>query len=133
MIPSFLINGLWRKRRVIKGLHTSGGSTWENSHCVHPMDQICFKLPPANEVWGEVMFLHFSASHSVHGGRAVSQHAIGGVHSLGRHPLGRHTPSWADTPPPGQTHPLLGRHSPETATVAGVRHPTGMHSCIIIF
>ena len=25
-------------------------------------------LPPANEVWGKVMFLHLSVSHSVHGG-----------------------------------------------------------------
>ena len=25
-------------------------------------------LPPANEVWGKVMFLHPSVSHSVHGG-----------------------------------------------------------------
>ena len=66
------------------------------------------------------MFLHFSAGHAVHGGRAVSQHAIGGCTLPGK-------------TPPGQTHPLLGRHSPETATVAGDTHPTGMHSCIIIF
>ena len=25
-------------------------------------------LPPANEVWSKVMFLHLSVSHSVHGG-----------------------------------------------------------------
>ena len=25
-------------------------------------------LPPANEVWGKVVFLHLSVSHSVHGG-----------------------------------------------------------------
>ena len=48
--------------------------------------------------------------------------------------LGRHPPQ-ADTHPlPGQTslgrHPL-GRHSPfpETATAADSMHPTGMHSC----
>ena len=27
-----------------------------------------FLLPPANEVWGKVMFLHLSVSHSVHRG-----------------------------------------------------------------
>ena len=28
----------------------------------------CFLLPPTNEVWGKVMFLHLSVSHFVHGG-----------------------------------------------------------------
>ena len=32
-------------------------------------------LPPANQVWGKVMFLHLSISHSVHGG--------GGMHGRG--------------------------------------------------
>ena len=33
-------------------------------------------LPPANEVWGKVMFLHLSVSHSAHREGAVSQHAL---------------------------------------------------------
>ena len=72
----------------------------------------------------------------------VSQHALGQTSPpgqtpspLGRHPLDRHrpgpiphgqnppwadTPSWADTPLP-------------TATTAEVMHPTGMHSCCVVF
>ena len=29
-------------------------------------------LPPANEVWGKVMFLHMSVSHSVYRGRVAT-------------------------------------------------------------
>ena len=37
-------------------------------------------LLPANEVWGKVMFLHMSVSHSIHReGGCVSQHAMGCV------------------------------------------------------
>ena len=39
--------------------------------CSYPL-QICSNLlPPANEVWRKVMFLHLSVIHSVHGGGAV--------------------------------------------------------------
>ena len=63
-------------------------------------------LPPANEVWGKVMFLHLSVILFTGGGGSAPLHA--GIHSpgrdttLGRHPLGRN--------PLGQTSPL-GRHS----------------------
>ena len=33
-------------------------------------------LPPANEVWGKVMFLHLSVSHSVHRGVSVSVQGV---------------------------------------------------------
>ena len=33
-------------------------------------------LPPANEVWGKVMFLHLSVSHSVHMGASVWCHFL---------------------------------------------------------
>ena len=32
-------------------------------------------LPPANEVWGKVMFLHLSVSHSVHSGHRSGRYA----------------------------------------------------------
>ena len=32
-------------------------------------------LPTANEVWGKVMFLHLSVSHSVHSGHRVERYA----------------------------------------------------------
>ena len=34
-----------------------------------------YLLPPANEVWGKVMFLHLSVSHSVHSGRGSGRYA----------------------------------------------------------
>ena len=36
--------------------------------------------PLANEVWGKVMFLHLSVSHSVHGGQ-VSAPLHAGIHT----------------------------------------------------
>ena len=40
--------------------HSEQVSFYTSSHCKF--------LPPANEVWGKVMFLHLSVSHSVHRG-----------------------------------------------------------------
>ena len=101
---------------------------------------------------GKVMFLHLSVSHSVHRGVYSSIQRARGVYpsmqwaggctpigrhsiALGRHPPGRHAPG--QTPPlgrhPPQTPPgkhPLGRHPFETATEAGGKHPTGMHSCV---
>ena len=60
-------------------------------------------LPPANEVWGKVMFLHLSVSHSVHkeGGwwPIACWDTFPRVDTpLGRHPLTRtYTLLWADT------------------------------------
>ena len=34
-------------------------------------------LPPANEVWYKVMFLHLSVSHSVHGGGRCGEGGYG--------------------------------------------------------
>ena len=77
---------------------------------------------PANEVWGKVMFLHLSVSHSVHRGGCASQHAMGQT-PPGQTPPGRH-------PHPGQTPP--GRHPLDTTVYGqqvGGTHPTGMHTC----
>ena len=75
-------------------------------------------LPPANEVWCKVMFLHLSVSHSVHREGVCSiacwdtppRPGIPQAHtSPDRHPLGRHptrqTPSPGQTPPPVRHHP----------------------------
>ena len=69
-------------------------------------------LPPANEVWGKVIFSQACVKNSVHGG-GVS--APGGVCSQGvSAPEGG---AWW-RPPPG------------TAAAAGGTHPTGMHFCL---
>ena len=74
-------------------------------------------LPPANEVWGKVIFSQASVCPQEGGGWQTPP---------------RETPLQADAPPgrhpsPGQT-PLQ-----ETATEAGGTHPTGMHSFSEVF
>ena len=57
-------------------------------------------LPPANEVWGKVMFLHLSVILFKGWGQVVytlGRHAPDRHHSLGRHPPGQ-TPPWPDNP-----------------------------------
>ena len=80
--------------------------------CFHPGCYTCL-LPPTNEVFGKVMFLHLSVilftrwgeggvSQHAMGMRCVSQHAMGqwcGRHPLGRKPLGK-------TPQPTEKQPL---------------------------
>ena len=70
-------------------------------------------LPPANEVWGKVIFLHLSVilftggvSGPEGGGCLVP--GVGGVWSRG----------WGGVSGPG-------------ATATGGTHPTGMHSCSV--
>ena len=68
-------------------------------------------LPPANEVWGKVIFLHL----------CVILFTGGGV------------PGQVQPPPPpgryttGQVHPP-GKYTPHGQCADGM-HPTGMHSC----
>ena len=87
-------------------------------------------LPPANEVWGKVIFLHLSVILFTRGG--------GGSTWAGT-PMSRYTP-WAGTPPrgrytPGQVHPPAGtplspqagitppgRYTPQPGTPPG-RYP----------
>ena len=71
-------------------------------------------LPPANEVWGKVMFLHPSAILFTGWGVSAPLHA--GVHPQ------------ADTPLLGR-HPLLD--SSGYGQQAGGTHPTGMHTCYL--
>ena len=67
-------------------------------------------LPPANEVWGKVMFLHLCVILFTGGGVCPTP---SGCRPPG---LGRPHQGWANSPPPyGQQ--------------AGGTHPTGMHTC----
>ena len=87
-------------------------------------------LPPANEVWGKVIFLHLFL-------------ILFRGEYLGRYPPGPGTPPGTRyTPPPDQVHPPRtryppGRYTPSEAVhagrygqQAGGTHPTGMQSCI---
>ena len=81
-------------------------------------------LPPSNEVWGKVIFLHLfvilftGGRWLVPGGCLVlGVPAPGGVPALG-------VPASGGMPAPGG---LV--ETPPTATAAGRTHPTGMHSC----
>ena len=95
-------------------------------------------LPPANEVWGKVIFSVACVKNSVHRGGGVP----GQVHPQGRFtpqagtlpPPGTvHPHPQAGTPPPhpsGQVHPPPGAvHAGKYGQQAGGTHPTGMHSC----
>ena len=65
-------------------------------------------LPPANEVWGKVIFSVACVKKSVHGGSAS-------VH--------------AGIPPPGADTPPCAVHAGRYGQQAGGMHPTGMQSC----
>ena len=109
-------------------------------------------LPPTNEVWGKVIFLHLSVilftgvwSASVHAGISPppppgpgtpwSRHPPGTRHPQsrhprqGRHPLGPGTPPWSRHPPPPRADPPGAVHAGRYGQQAGGMHPTGMQSC----
>ena len=89
-------------------------------------------LPPANEVWGKVIFLVACVKNSVHRGEYLGRYTHPGRYPLGRYipPLARHTPlssvcqefcSQGGVPgqvhpprqvPPWQVHPRLARYTP---------------------
>ena len=84
-------------------------------------------LPPANEVWGKVIFSEACVKNPVHReGGSASVHA-GIPHPAGsRHPSPqtRHPPG-AGTPSPWTRYPPKTRYGQQ----AGGKHPTGMQSC----
>ena len=97
-------------------------------------------LPPANEVWGKVIFLHLSVILFPGGvpgqvpsplaGTHPGRYTPWQVHPQQVHPQGRYTPipHWTVTPSPQAVH--ARRYWQQ----AGSTHPTGMHSCFqIIF
>ena len=94
----------------------------------HPLFTVRTLLPPANEVWGKVIFLHLF----------VILFTGGGVPGLGVPGPGgcqlRGVPAAGGCLLPGGPAPggsALGGCLVETppATAAGGTHPTGMHSC----
>ena len=116
-----------------------GGGCWdsgwlnfaENSMKINYVDpplilhtNLCFsvllfhQIPPANEVWGKVIFSEACVKNSVSwgvpalGGACSGGCLLGWVPALGVLPVG--------DPPP----------HPRTATAVGGTHPTGMHSCL---
>ena len=103
---------------------------WDSVTFTSPF-ALTLSLPPANEVWVKIMFLHLSVILFTGG---VSQHAmvrwclpldLGGVYHPVQTPLvGRHHP---------RQIPTVGRLSPVEMTIeAGGTHPTGMHSFLLL-
>ena len=87
-------------------------------------------LPPANEVWGKVIFSEACVKNSVHGGGGwyPSMHCRWYPSMPCRYPVGVSRPTpWGEAEGSGQGG-SPGPH-PWTATAAGGTHPTGMHSC----
>ena len=105
--------------------------------------------PPANEVWGKVIFFHLSVILFTGGGSTWVGTSPADtlpwqvhLHRQVQRPLGRYTTPARYTP--GQVHPHpLGRYTPSAKYIprtgtsptdgqcAGGTHPTGMHSCLI--
>ena len=104
-------------------------------------------LPPANEVWGNVIFLHLSVILFTGGGSTWAGTPPRQVHPPGRytplpgqvHPLGRYNPPagtpwggklpWAGTPPQAGTSP--GRYTPgqvHTPPWTGTLPPGALHA-----
>ena len=86
-------------------------------------------LPPANEVWGKVIFSEACVKNSVHGGVYLGRYpprtgrcTPPGIRQV--HPLDQVHPPWdqAGTPP-------WAVHARRYGQQAGGTHPTGMHSC----
>ena len=105
---------------------------------VRHVSTISYLLPPANEVWGKVIFLHLFVILFTEGGSST-------VH-VGIPPLLPRRPPTKETPlprrprcqgnPPGQGDPLARRPPPTQSMLAdtvnaGGTHPTGMQSCDI--
>ena len=85
-----------------------------------------FLLPPANEVWGKVMFLHLSIILFT-GEGCVSQHAMARVLCVSQGGVCRGVSAQA-----GVYHTPLGQTPPtEIANEAGGTHPARMYSCLL--
>ena len=96
-------------------------------------------LPPANEVWGKVIFSVACVKNSVHGGSAS-------VHAGIPHPPSDQAPPDQTSPPPGtrpRPRPCTPRadtprdqafpcavHAGRYGQQAGGMHPTGLQSCL---
>ena len=90
-------------------------------------------LPPANEVWGKVIFLHLSVILFTGGGEVPGKvprppgrytpwqlHPPAGTPPAGTPPWAGTPPPWASITPPGQVPPLPGRYAlPQQCILAG--------------
>ena len=94
-----------------------------------------YVITAANDLWGKVMFLHLSVSHSIHNGGCLPRQTPPLKQTLPRQtPLGRPP---ADTPPKQTSprQPLTSRHSPGGHCLGRPpgrhcpqdRHPLGRH------
>ena len=83
-------------------------------------------LPPANEVWGKVIFFHLSVILFTGGSASVHAGILPPPTLWEQTPQSRH-PRGADTPL-GQTPPCTV-HAGRYGQQAGGMHPTGMQSC----
>ena len=92
-------------------------------------------LPPANEVWGKVIFLHLSVillSAPVHAG--IHPPRTRGRHPPRSRPPGADTPRCRHLPSPGADTPLpTAVHAGRYGQQAGGTHPTGMHTFCLYF
>ena len=112
----------------------------------HPSGQYAsywnaFLLPPANEVWGKVIFSVACVKNSVHGGVCLSAcwdatPPLEQTRPWSRHPLTSHPLDQEQTPPqsrlPQDQAPPCAVHAGRCGQQAGSMHPTGMHSCFKI-
>ena len=105
--------------------------------------QMLVSLPPANEVWGKVIFSEACVENSVHkgGGGALPQCMLGYPPGSRHPPGGRHPPPpGADSPrsrhPQEQNHPGAephpgAEHAGRYGQGAGGTHPTRIQSCLL--
>ena len=81
-------------------------------------------LPPANEVWGKVIFSVACVKNSVHSGGGVCLSACWDTTSVPEQ-----TPPRADPPEVDKTTLPPAVHAGRYSQQAGGMHPTGMQSC----
>ena len=83
-------------------------------------------LPPVNEVWGKVIFLHPFVPLFTEGGQPASVHA-----GIPPQPSWHHAPPPDHAPQPLRDHapPLGAEHAGRYGQCAGGTHPTGMQFC----
>ena len=123
------------------------------ARCVHSLKIFTGR----NEVVAKVSFLHLSVILFTGGGVSLSacwDTPLGSRHPWEQTPLGpdthtppdqtppglstplrtNYTPQGPSTPPAGTKYtPLHGKQTPSYSQRAAGTHPTGMHSCVIIF
>ena len=93
-------------------------------------------LPPANEVWGKVIFLHLSVTLFTGEGKYLGRYPPPRAGTPpGRYTPWAGTPHWAGTPPPGQvppsqlyTPPLPRQVPPLPAMHAGIRSTSRLYA-----